>query len=192
MTFFPVRRGLSAAFAGTAALLAACTEPAPAVVEAKRDVGVPAAAIQDFAPVYPGARVTTRVGAPSPDGANGTTLIMETSDPVDKVMAFYDARAKEAGMIASMIASDDEGAVRMFGSADGPGRPARGALIAVSRSDDGRTTEIVITGGEAAARAEAGADAQARAEARTDARADALAAEAERRAEQPRPQVRLQ
>lgn len=103
-----------------------------------------------FAPAYPGARVTTRIGDSAlPDGtAKGSVVIFSTPDPVAKVAAFYDAKAKELGLKAGMIVNDEDSAVRIFGTGDKDDK-AEGALIAISKADDGKGSEIVITAGGA-------------------------------------------
>lgn len=98
-----------------------------------------------FAPAYPGARLTTRIGAGGEGKGPGTLLVFETSDAVDKVSAFYDARAKEAGAKASMQVTEVDSSVRIYGG--GPDGKAGGAMIAISRSEEGPGSEIVITAG---------------------------------------------
>lgn len=102
-----------------------------------------------FAPPYPGARLTTRIGGDRMGDGSGVVLVFETNDPVTKVSAFYDARARDAGAKASMMVTEADSAVRLFGDAHGD--EGRGAMIAISRSDDGPGSEIVITSGMAKA-----------------------------------------
>jgi hypothetical protein len=98
-----------------------------------------------FAPAYPGAAVVTQIAsASSGEGGKGVMVVLRTADPVDKVAAFYDARARQAGVAASMIANDGDSAVRIYG--DGESR--QGAMVAISRGDEG--TEIAITSGRGA------------------------------------------
>ncbi|WP_199553673.1 hypothetical protein [Sandaracinobacteroides hominis] len=103
-----------------------------------------------FAPAYPGATVKTQIGdTASPDGkAKGSLVIFSTADPIAKVAAFYDAKAKELGLKAGMVVNDNDSAVRIFGTGNS-GDKTEGALIAISKSDDGKSTEIVITSGAA-------------------------------------------
>jgi hypothetical protein len=108
------------------------------------DVALPA-----FAPAYPGARLTTRI-ADDKDGKRGSLLVFRSDDPVEKIAAFYDARAKEAGIEPAMIVTEADSAVRIFGGTDKQDHKS-GALIAISRSDEGTGTEIVITSGMATA-----------------------------------------
>jgi hypothetical protein len=121
-----------------------------AVVEAADDgksLPVPTD-LPSFAPPYPGARLTTRIGG-AQMGDGGALLVFETNDPVATVSAYYDARAKDAGAKPSMVVTEADSAVRLFGGADGHARG--GAMIAISRSDDGPGSEIVITSGMAKA-----------------------------------------
>lgn len=104
--------------------------------------------LPSFAPVYPGATVTTQMGKPGEGGVTGRLVVMESKDPVDKVAAFYDAKAKEAGITPSMFVNETDSAVRIYGGADGDER-AGGALIAISKAEDGTGSEIVITSGMA-------------------------------------------
>jgi hypothetical protein len=101
-----------------------------------------------FAPVYPGAVIRTQISdVAGRDGeAKGLLLVLLTQDPVAKVAAFYDGKAKAAGVKPAMIVDGSDSAVRIIGSAD---EKAEGALIAISKSDDGAGTEIVITSGVA-------------------------------------------
>lgn len=147
------------------ALLSACEDKAQVAVKPDADVTVitsPAGAtvstapdggsldvtdrLPAFAPLYPGATVKTRIGdVAGKDGeAKGVLLVMQTADPVAKVAAFYDAQAKAAGVTPGMFVNDTDSAVRIIGSADGK---AEGALIAITKSEDGPGTEIVITSG---------------------------------------------
>lgn len=98
-----------------------------------------------FAPAYPGARLTTRIGGSSEGKGPAALLVFQTGDEVEKVSAFYDARAKEAGAKASMEVTEVDSSVRIYGG--GPDGKAGGAMIAITRSDEGAGTEIVITSG---------------------------------------------
>ena len=100
-----------------------------------------------FAPAYPGARLVTRVSDGN-RGRGGGLMVFRTEDSVEKVAAFYDARAKELGVKAGMVVNEADSAVRIFAGRDGKDK-AGGALIAISRSDEGAGTEIVITSGMA-------------------------------------------
>ncbi len=98
-----------------------------------------------FAPAYPGARLATRIRGDGVGNGEGALLVFETPDPVEKVRAFYDARAREAGARATMEVTEADSAVRIYGR--GTDGKAGGAMIAISRSDDSQGTEIVITSG---------------------------------------------
>jgi hypothetical protein len=100
-----------------------------------------------FAPAYPGARLATRIGGGEAGGGKGALLVFETTDAVEKVTAFYDARAKEAGAAASVVVNEADSAVRIFGGKD----HEKGAMVAISKSEDKPGTEIVITSGMAKA-----------------------------------------
>lgn len=109
-----------------------------------------------FAPLYPGASVKTQVAdvaGPKADGAKGGMWLLETSDPVEKVAAFYDEQAKKAGVKPGMFVNETDSAVRIFGSdGKGNGNKAEGALIAISKDEEDGLTKIVITAGSAISR----------------------------------------
>jgi hypothetical protein len=119
--------------------------PGGAVVEAASE-GQSLAVPDDlpaFAPAYPGARLATRIGGESVGDGRGALMVFETSDPVEKVAAFYDARAKDAGAAATVLVTEADSAVRIFGGKD----QEKGAMVAISASDEGTGSEIVITSG---------------------------------------------
>lgn len=105
-----------------------------------------------FAPFYPGATVKTRVANVSGEGAKGGMWVLETTDPVEKVAAFYDEQAKKAGVKPGMFVNEKDSAVRIFGDggkasgATASGK-AEGALIAISHDEEDNLTKIVITAG---------------------------------------------
>lgn len=155
------------ALLGAALLLAACQESKkPVVVESEGDSSTVVvngttvvtsagpgesleltAQLPAFAPPYPGAAVKTQITEPTNMGGKptGSVVIFLTPDPVAKVAAFYDARAKDAGVKAGMIVNDPDSAVRIFGEEGGS--KSDGTLIAISKSDEEPGTEIVITSG---------------------------------------------
>jgi hypothetical protein len=105
-----------------------------------------------FAPAYPGARLATQIAGD--DGDRGALLVFETSDPVEKVAAFYDMAARTSRARARMIVNEPDTAVRIFGGSDKRGEAAMIAISrdrSISRDSDGPLTEIVITAGLAAA-----------------------------------------
>ena len=107
-------------------------------------------ALPAFAPAYPGARLRTQLSDGNSDGKNGGKgglVVFETADPIEKVAAFYDARAKEHGMKAAMVVNEPDSAVRIFSGKSGKDGRAGGALVAISRSKTGDNTDIVITAG---------------------------------------------
>jgi hypothetical protein len=121
--------------------------PAGAVVEEAADektLSLPTD-LPAFAPAYPGARLTTRIQGNGIGDGKGALFVFETPDQVEKVSAYYDARAREAGARATVEVTEADSAVRIYGGgADGK---ADGAMIAISGSDEGPGTEIVITSG---------------------------------------------
>lgn len=90
-------------------------------------------AAPDFAPGYPGAKVLSRIDTPT-GGAAVTILKFTTPDSADKVMAFYRAAAKKAGVPVSAD-MDMEGG-KMFAAEEESG--ARGLQLTTA-SQDGQT-----------------------------------------------------
>lgn len=114
------------------------------VVEAADGASLPPpAGLPGFAPAYPGARLATRIGGDAVGEGRGTLLVFETTDPVEKVAAFYDARAKEAGAAAAVMVTEPDSAVRVYGGKT----EGEGAMVAISRNGSGPGSEIVITSG---------------------------------------------
>lgn len=122
--------------------LAACnrapSSEAPEKPAEKANTGVAAA----YLPTYPGATVKAQLQSP---GEKGGVIVMVTDDPVSKVAAFYDAKAKEAGIQPATFTTDEDSVVRIFGDS----ASASGGLLAISRRDDAAGSEIVITFGRA-------------------------------------------
>jgi hypothetical protein len=164
MTARSLRGPLAVAVCAVPLLLAACKEEPQVIVQTKVNstVYTPgegssvekaedgkalelAADLPQFAPAYPGARLTTQIAN---EGRTGALLVFETADPVEKVAAFYDAKAKDAGIKPAMVVNEDGSAVRIFGGPSGDDK-AGGALIAISKADEGPQTKIVITSGMA-------------------------------------------
>lgn len=96
-----------------------------------------------FAPAYPGARLATRIGGDAVRDGRGALMVFETADPVEKIAAFYDAKAKEAGASAAVMVTEADSAVRIYGGKD----KGNGAMVAISKSEDKPGSEIVITSG---------------------------------------------
>lgn len=163
----PSPRGLLSAAVLTLLIMAGACRDEPKVIVKKVDGNVAVTAVDGavvqaagdgealpapeglpaFAPAYPGARLATRISGGEASSGKGALLVFETTDSVDKVAAFYDARAKEAGAAATVVVTEAESAVRIFGGKDSD----TGAMIAISKSEDKPGTEIVITSGMAKA-----------------------------------------
>lgn len=115
-----------------------------------------------FAPVYPGSTVKTRVADVNGQGAKGGMWVLETTDPVEKVAAFYDEQAKKAGVKPGMFVNEKDSAVRIFGDGGTKSGKSEGALIAISYDEEDKLTKIVITSGAAVSqRADSAATADA-------------------------------
>jgi hypothetical protein len=96
-----------------------------------------------YAPQYPGSEVTASANFSGKDDASGSMITQSTTDPTDKVMAFYKAKVTEAGLKIAMESNTAEGGMMMVGS-EGAGEQV-GMMIAVSK--DGDKTMITYTGG---------------------------------------------
>jgi hypothetical protein len=156
----PASAGLLPAFAALA-LLAGCTgdaapadaarETAAVVSEGAGEAGQ-MAALPAYLPPYPGAEVVARITGSSEAAAGGNSasavLILRSPDPVAKIMRFYDVKAREVGIAPSMQIDDEGDSVRMYADS----RLGQGSLVAVSRDESGKSSEIVISvgGGEVA------------------------------------------
>jgi hypothetical protein len=104
------------------------------------DTDLPAAT-----PIYPGAAIKTDIASSSKEeGGSGRVIVMTTSDSLEKVAAFYDARAKEAGVTAGMIVTDTDSALRIYGDE----KSDTGSMVGISRDPGKSLTEIVITAGK--------------------------------------------
>ena len=129
---------------GTTKLLTGAEGAVVQAADEGKSLGIPSD-LPAFAPAYPGARLTTRIAGPGLGDGDGGVMVFETGDQVEKVSAFYDARAREAGARATVEVTEADSAVRIYGGgADGK---AGGAMVAISKADDGSGTEIVITSG---------------------------------------------
>ncbi len=96
--------------------------------------------LPSFAPLYPGATVVATMDAQGSGGA-GQMVTLESKDPLDKVLAFYDARIADAGGEASLRTQTADSATRAVRMPDGSG-----GMISVAT--DGKTTTIGIIHGQ--------------------------------------------
>lgn len=93
-----------------------------------------------FAPLYPGATVVSTLDAQGA-GGGGQMVTLETSDPMDRVLAYYDEKIASAGGESTMRAQTADSGTRAVRMADGSG-----GMITVS--SDGQTTTIGIVHGQ--------------------------------------------
>lgn len=84
-----------------------------------------------FAPDYPGATVLSRIDTPT-GGAAVTILKFTTPDPAGKVLDFYRAASRKAGVPVSADA-DMDGGEKMFAAEEESG--ARGLQLTASTKD---------------------------------------------------------
>ncbi|MFN7176232.1 MAG: hypothetical protein ACK4MX_05015 [Thermaurantiacus sp.] len=93
-----------------------------------------------FAPLYPGATVVSTLDAQGASGG-GQMVTLETRDPIDKVLEFYDTKIASAGGEAMMRSQTADSGTRAVRMADGSG-----GMVTVS--SDGDTTTIGIVHGQ--------------------------------------------
>jgi hypothetical protein len=72
--------------------------------------------LPDFAPVYPGAQVKGSVTAQTEGGG---TILLETSDAPDRVVAFYKGKANSAGLAEKLSMVGEGGVTYMASAGDG-------------------------------------------------------------------------
>jgi len=94
----------------------------------------------DYAPAYPGAKVTTSMAGTSDDGTGGM-VTFETSDSPQKVVDFYKPRAAAAGL--GNVSNMDMNGTKIFGAGD----EATGRTLSIQASvADGKTTAMLSYG----------------------------------------------
>lgn len=94
----------------------------------------------DYAPAYPGATVVSSMLGSSSDGAGGM-IAFETADPPARIVEFYQARAKSAGL--SKVTNMDINGAKMFGATDE--KTGRSVSIQASVAD-GKTSAAITFG----------------------------------------------
>lgn len=93
----------------------------------------------DYAAAYPGATVQSSFSGVA-DGQAGAMASFTTADPPEKVIDFYKARAKAAGL--KNETSMEANGSRMYGASDDAGR----AVSVQTSVQDGSTTGVVTYG----------------------------------------------
>lgn len=133
--------------AGSPAIEVAATGPgdiASAAVGAAEGVATAASGkwpgtMPAFAPAYPGS--TAEMSMSGTGGEGQSTIVgFVTGDSPDRVIAFYQAKAKAAGL--SNLSNFEAGGARVFGASDDAGR-----VLSVQVSvEDGKTRGVVTAG----------------------------------------------
>ncbi|MGQ5701530.1 hypothetical protein ACUJ46_05720 [Sandaracinobacteroides sp. A072] len=95
------------------------------------------------APVYPGSKIVTTMEADDGKGGKGRVIVLETADPFDKVIGFYDERIAASGVSQTMKMDQPGSAMRAVGEKDGK----TGTIITISDGGESRTISIT-TGAE--------------------------------------------
>ena len=91
--------------------------------------------LPDFAPVYPGAKVQGSVTAQTEGGG---TYAFETSDSVEKVVAFYKDRAKSAGLVEKLSMTANGGVTYMASGTD----DKKMLQVIAAKTDAGSHTQV--------------------------------------------------
>jgi hypothetical protein len=78
------------------------------------EFGEGASKLPSWVPVYPGSKAEGVFSAKGGEGEEGGTVAFTTSDDWSKVMAFYQDKAKDLGMKASMTTSSEKGGMLIF------------------------------------------------------------------------------
>jgi hypothetical protein len=93
-------------------------------------------------PAYPGAEVTGSFGVRSAKEGQSGTVAFKTSDPIEKVAAFYDAALRGAGITVTRHSMQSEGSIIVtLGGKDA--RDQREAGVTISAQDG--ATQISLT-----------------------------------------------
>jgi hypothetical protein len=97
--------------------------------------------LPDWVPTYPGGSVQ---GTYDTDNAEerGAMFTVTTQDPVDKVMEFYEARLKAAGLTTQKSTYESDG--KKGGSVSGNSEDQK-RTVALMISNDGKETTVVTT-----------------------------------------------
>ncbi len=140
--------GLCALLAATA--LAGCGQPDAVAKDAGTTVrissgGDSGAQLPAYAPPYPGADMVTQIRSDSAGRVGGgVVMVMVTTDSPEKVIAFYDGKARAAGVKANLVTSEAGGATRIFGDR----AQGKGAMVMVRTREEGGTEVTVAAGAE--------------------------------------------
>lgn len=98
------------------------------------------AAAASYAPAYPGGAVSASFAGSSKE-ASGGMVTFTTSDSPDKVIAFYKAKAEEAGL--GQVSSMDINGAKIFGAKD---EQSGRSLSIQANVTDGKTSAAVTFG----------------------------------------------
>ena len=104
-------------------------------------IGQGVTGLPDWAPAYPGARESggSKVDAHGDNGEAGGTVTFATSDPPEKVLAFYTEKLKAAGLtVNGTFTSGTTSTLSAADDSDG-----RGVHVAISGAGDGSTITVI-------------------------------------------------
>lgn len=100
-----------------------------------------AKSLPPFAPLYPGAKVVSTMTGSDAGGSSGSVVVLESTDSLAEITAFYDAKISASGAKQQMRMDQEGSALRGVGTAEGKG----GAMITISDGGDARTISITVS-----------------------------------------------
>jgi hypothetical protein len=95
--------------------------------------------LPDWLPVYPGAEAKGMMKSTTPEGRAGTTSVT-TSDPVERVMEFYQKALEDAGLKVNTVETSGATSGAMVSGESPDGK--RGAMIMIGTGDEGTTAAV--------------------------------------------------
>lgn len=95
--------------------------------------------LPDYAPLYPGAKVTSGVGGDVAEGPGGV-VTFETSDSPTAVVRFYKAAAEKAGLKSRVEMHMND--VQIYGAEDESGH--RSLQVQAKSSESGKTSASIV------------------------------------------------
>ncbi len=91
----------------------------------------------DFAPLYPGAKVTSSVVANNPNGTKGAQVAFTVTAPPSDVIAFYKKNVDSAGLPQTMNMSQGDTMMLMAG------KDKKSLAVTVSKQDSGSQVVLI-------------------------------------------------
>jgi hypothetical protein len=99
-------------------------------------MGAGSGKLPDWLPAYPGGSTQGTYDTTSPEGRSAAVVVTTTDSP-DKVLDFYEAKLKEAGLTAEKTTSQTDGKTTSGSVSGASADQKRSVTVAVSSSSDG-------------------------------------------------------